>query len=73
MKPLIVLLAAFGLLAVGTYFFRGAPNYLLAGNGAMAAMLLFTGAAHVAFTQGMMRMLPKWLPAKKPGYMLPAH
>ncbi|WP_202910416.1 DoxX family protein [Hymenobacter sediminis] len=65
MKPLIVLLAVFGLLAAGTYFVQGTPNYLLAGNGAMAAMLLFTGAAHFAFTQGMMRMLPDWLPAKK--------
>lgn len=65
MKPLIVLLAVFGLLAAGTYFVQGTPNYLLAGNGAMAAMLLFTGAAHFAFTQGMMRMLPNWLPAKK--------
>ncbi|GGG47610.1 DoxX family protein [Hymenobacter glacieicola] len=65
MKPLFVLLVVFGLLLAGTYFLQGAPNYLLAGNGALAAMLLFTGAAHFAFTQGMMLMLPAFLPAKQ--------
>ncbi|UOQ77921.1 DoxX family protein [Hymenobacter sp. 5516J-16] len=65
MKPLFVLLIVFGLLVAGTYFFRGEADYRLAGNGAMAAMLLFTGAAHFAFTQGMMQMLPAFLPAKK--------
>jgi uncharacterized membrane protein len=65
MKPLLVLLAVFGVLGAVTYFFQGQVNYLLAGNGAMAAMLLFTGAAHFAFTEGMMQMLPTVLPAKK--------
>jgi uncharacterized membrane protein len=31
----------------------------------MAVMLLFTGAAHFTLTQGMMQMLPEWLPARK--------
>ncbi|WP_133272127.1 DoxX family protein [Hymenobacter radiodurans] len=65
MKPLLVLLGVFGLLAAGTYFWQGYVNVVLAGNGAMAAMLLFTGAAHFAFTKGMMGMLPDFLPAKK--------
>ena len=65
MKPLFVLLAVFGLLLLGTFLWAGSPNYLLAGNGAMAAMLLFTGAGHFALTQGMMQMLPAFLPAKK--------
>ena len=65
MKPLFVLLAMFGLLAGGTYFLHGSANYVFAGNGAMAAMLLFTGVAHFAFTKGMMQMLPDFLPAKK--------
>ncbi|MBX0288874.1 hypothetical protein K3G63_00405 [Hymenobacter sp. HSC-4F20] len=65
MKPLLVLLAVFGLLAAGTYFFQGQVNYLLAGNGAMAAMLVFTAIGHFAFTAPMMQMLPQVLPAKK--------
>jgi uncharacterized membrane protein len=65
MKPLLVLLSVFGLLAAGTYFLQGDVNLSLAGNGAMAAMLLFTGGGHFAFTKGMMKMLPEFLPAKK--------
>ncbi|SFP70900.1 DoxX family protein [Hymenobacter arizonensis] len=65
MKPLIVLLAAFGLIFGATYLLRGSPNFLLAGNGAMAAMLLFTGAGHFAFAQGMAQMLPAWLPYRR--------
>ena len=65
MKPLVVLLGVFALLAGGTYVLHGTANYVLAGNGAMAAMLVFTGVAHFAFTKGMMQMLPDFLPAKK--------
>ncbi|MGY2131922.1 DoxX family protein [Hymenobacter sp. HD11105] len=65
MKPLLVLLGVFGLLAAATYIWQGHVNYVLAGNGAMAAMLLFTGMAHFVFTKGMMGMLPEFLPAKK--------
>ena len=65
MKPLIVLLVVFGLLLLSTYLMQGWPDYLLAGNGAMAAMLLFTGVGHFTFTKGMMQMLPAFLPAKK--------
>jgi uncharacterized membrane protein len=31
----------------------------------MALMLLFTGMAHFAFTAGMTRMLPEWLPFRR--------
>jgi uncharacterized membrane protein len=65
MKPLLVLLAVFGLLSAGTYIIQGEANYLFAGNAAMAAMLLFAGAAHFALTKGMMQMLPEFLPGKK--------
>lgn len=65
MKPLIVLLVTFALLLAGTYFVTGQANYLLAGNGALAVMLVFTGLAHFAFTQGMMLMLPAWLPFRR--------
>lgn len=64
MKPLFVLLATFLLALVATRLFGGAANWLLAGNLAMAIMLLFTGAAHFKFTKGMALMLPSWLPAK---------
>lgn len=65
MKPLFVLLAAFGLILGVTYLLKGQAAYSTAGNGAMAAMLLFTGAAHFAFTQGMTQMLPAWLPFRR--------
>ena len=65
MKPLLVLLCVFGLLLLATYLLAGGPDYLLAGNGAMAAMLLFTGVGHFAFTNGMAQMLPKFMPARK--------
>lgn len=65
MKPLVVLLAVFGVLAVGSYLVTGAVNYPLAGNGAIAAMLVFTGLAHFAFTTGMVQMLPSFVPARK--------
>ncbi|UOG73621.1 DoxX family protein [Hymenobacter tibetensis] len=65
MKPLFVLLGAF-LLALGaTRLFGGSLNFLLAGNVALAVMLLFTGAAHFALTNGMVLMLPEWLPGRK--------
>lgn len=65
MKPLFVLLGIF-LLALGaTRLFEGSLNYLLAGNVALAVMLLFTGAAHFMLTKGMVLMLPEWLPGRK--------
>ncbi|UOQ52550.1 DoxX family protein [Hymenobacter cellulosivorans] len=65
MKPLVVLLTVFGVLVLGAYLLTGRGHAALAGNGAMAAMLLFTGAGHFAFTQGMMQMLPSFVPARK--------
>ncbi|RZK62634.1 MAG: hypothetical protein EOO59_02030 [Hymenobacter sp.] len=64
MKPLIVLLAAFCLALAATRLFAGQVDYLLAGNVAMAVMLIFTGIAHVPYVRGMAQMLPAWLPAK---------
>jgi uncharacterized membrane protein len=65
MKPLLVLLITFLLTLAATRLFGGTLNYLLAGNVAMAVMLLFTGAAHFTLTPGMMKMLPEWLPGRK--------
>ena len=65
MKPLLVLLIAFTLILGATHLGGGPANYLLAGNGAMAAMLLFTGLGHFAFTEGMSLMLPEWVPFRR--------
>lgn len=65
MKPLVVLLAVFGLALGITYFASAQPDWLLAGNIALAAMLLFTAIGHFAFTEGMAKMLPGWFPARK--------
>jgi uncharacterized membrane protein len=65
MKPLAVLLAAFGLALLATRLLGGQANYLLAGNAAMATMLVFTGIAHIPYVRGMAQMLPTWLPAKR--------
>jgi uncharacterized membrane protein len=64
MKPLLVLLVAFGLALAATKLLGGQVNYLLAGNVAMAVMLFFTGVAHIPYVRGMAQMLPAWLPAK---------
>ncbi|OUJ74048.1 DoxX family protein [Hymenobacter crusticola] len=65
MKPLFVLIGTFVLTLAATRLLGGAANYVLAGNLAMAVMLFFTGLAHFTLTNGMMRMLPSWLPARK--------
>lgn len=64
MKPLVVLLTTFCLALAATYLLAGWPDYRLAGNVAMAVMLIFTGIAHVPYVRGMAQMLPAWLPAK---------
>ena len=64
MKPLIVLLGAFGLSLVVTYYFAS-PDVQLCGRIAMSAMLLFTAVGHFAFTRGMMLMIPPFIPFKK--------
>ncbi len=65
MKPLLVLLLTFGLALLGTRLLAGHADLVLAGNLAMAVMLIFTGIAHVPYVHGMTQMLPAWLPAKK--------
>jgi len=65
MKPLLVLIAAFLISLVGLEIVSGEWNYRLAGNIAMASMLLFTAIGHFAFTKGMTMMLPDVVPFKK--------
>ena len=65
MKPLIVLIVAFAVLASITYFYRGHANILFSGNVAMFLMLILTAIGHFKFTQGMMMMVPAYIPFKK--------
>ena len=65
MKPLLVLLGAFAMVLGGTWLLAGHPRAALAGNAAMAVMLVFTGVAHVPYATGMVQMLPDWLPARR--------
>src|SRR5262245_54085911 len=65
MKPLIVLIVVFVLSLACTRIFSGEINYRLSGRIAMSAMLLFTAIGHFKFTDGMSKMIPKFIPAKK--------
>lgn len=65
MKPLLVLIVAFLVSLTGLKLFSGEWNYHLAGNIAMASMLLFTAIGHFAFTKGMTMMLPDFVPFRK--------
>ena len=65
MKPLIVLLiSAVGTLLVA-HFISGGWDYLIAGNIAMAIMLLFTALGHFVYWKGMIMMVPGFIPAKR--------
>lgn len=65
MKPLIVLLASFLIVLLVLYFRRKQIKWQLAGQIAMAAMLLFTSLGHFMFTEGMAAMMPEFIPLKK--------
>jgi uncharacterized membrane protein len=64
MKPLWVLLVAFAVSLLGVRVFSGEWVYSLAGNVAMAVMLLFTAIGHFAFKKGMAMMLPNFIPLR---------
>jgi len=64
MKPLLVLLISFIVTLAVLFFSDNISNYGLAGNIAMAVMLLFTAIGHFAFPKGMALMLPGFVPAK---------
>jgi len=64
MKPLIVLLGAFGIALLVTKILYGNFEFALSGRIAMSAMLVFTAVAHFAFTKGMVMMLPGFIPYK---------
>jgi uncharacterized membrane protein len=64
MKPLIVLLGAFGISLLVTKILYGNFEFTLSGRMAMSVMLVFTAVAHFAFTRGMAMMLPGFIPYK---------
>ena len=64
MKPLIVLIAVFGISLLLLKMITGSYHLSLAGRIAMAAMLLFTAIGHFAFTKGMALMIPEPIPFK---------
>ena len=66
MKPLIVLLAVFITGCLATFIAGGHADYFLCGRVAMTVMLVFTSIAHFKFTRGMMLMLPRFVPYKRP-------
>lgn len=65
MKPLFILLLAFGVsLLIARW--QGRKNAVMAsGRVAMSVMLCFTAIGHFAFTEGMSMMLPDFVPYKR--------
>jgi hypothetical protein len=58
MKPLLVLLGAFGILLLFTKILLGNFEFALSGRIAMSVMLAFTAVAHFAFARGMAMSYP---------------
>jgi uncharacterized membrane protein len=64
MKPLILLLLVFIISIVVTKAFTRRINWRLSAMVSMSVMFVFTAIAHFAFTEGMSRMLPYFIPYK---------
>jgi len=65
MKPLILLLTAFGLSLFTIKFISGNYNLVTSARIAMSAMLAFTAIGHFKFTKGVVMMMPDVIPFKK--------
>jgi len=65
MKPLYVLLSAFLTSLIIIRFVFGEFDYSLSGRIAMSVMLVFTAIGHFAFSNGMVLMIPDFIPFKK--------
>lgn len=65
MKPLIVLLIVFVLSLLVIRLTSHEYNVPLSARIAMASMLLFTAISHFIFTEGMIMMLPDFVPYKR--------
>ena len=61
MKPLFVLLGAFGISLGVTRYVTGTFEYAFAGRIALSVMLAFTAMGHFAFTKGMSLMVPDFV------------
>lgn len=64
MKPLFVLISAFIVALLVLKLRTKSLDYQQAGRMAMASMLVFTAIGHFAFTQGMVAMIPSFIPFK---------
>ncbi len=65
MKPLIVLLVIFTITLFTLKFKQGTYNFALSARIGMSVMLLFTALGHFMFTDGMVMMVPEFIPFKK--------
>ncbi|MEB0260583.1 MULTISPECIES: hypothetical protein [unclassified Mucilaginibacter] len=66
MKPLIVLLAVFGVSSLAIFIAGHPPDYCFCGRLAMCVMLIFAATAHFKFTNGMVLIMPNYIPYKRP-------
>ena len=64
MKPLVILLASFVLILLGSRLITKQWKWLLSGRAAMAFMLFFTAMGHFLFPVGMAAMIPSIFPMK---------
>lgn len=65
MKPFYVLISVFLLSLLYTKISASDFDFLFSGRLALSIMLIFTSIGHFKFTNGMMKMLPDFIPAKK--------
>jgi hypothetical protein len=65
MKPLIVLLASFGVSLLSLYFINGQYQVAFSGRIAMSVMLAYTTLGHFLYSKGMTMMIPNFVPFKK--------
>lgn len=65
MKPLVVLLLAFGCALLTTWLAVDHLIWAFSARVAMAMMLAFTAIGHFAFTRGMEKMIPTFIPFKR--------
>jgi uncharacterized membrane protein len=66
MAPLIILLAAFGLLfVVNKSLLGGGLSFAFMGRASLALMLIATGIAHLTSTDAMIEMMPEAVPMKR--------
>jgi uncharacterized membrane protein len=65
LKPLIILLASFGISLLAFYFLHGRYEFAFSGRIAMSVMLAFATLGHFLYTKGMTMMIPDLIPFKK--------